>query len=114
MTALFSSGWSGMGIIEDMDRGLMDRFLVAPMHRSSLIVGRVAYEAISLVLQALIIGGLAVLLGARFSGGPLGFAVLVLARCCSRRRSRPSRTRRRSSCASASRSSASTRCWCCR
>ena len=28
MTALFSSGWSGMGIIEDMDRGLMDRFLV--------------------------------------------------------------------------------------
>ena len=78
MTALFSSGWSGMGIIEDMDRGLMDRFLVAPMHRSSLIGGRVAYEAISLVLQSLIIGGLALLLGARFDGGPLGFAVLVL------------------------------------
>ncbi len=78
MTALFSSGWSGMGIIEDMDRGLMDRFLVAPMHRSALIGGRVAYEAISLVLQSLIIGGLAFLLGARFGGGPLGFAVLVL------------------------------------
>ena len=77
MTALFSSGWSGMGIIEDMDRGLMDRFMVAPMHRSSLIVGRVAYEAISLVLQSLIIGGLALLLGARFAGGPVGFAVLV-------------------------------------
>ena len=87
MTALFSSGWSGMGIIEDMDRGLMDRFLVSPMHRSSLIAGRVAYEAISLVLQALIIGGLAVLLGARFDGGPLGFAVLVLAPSCWRRRS---------------------------
>jgi ABC-2 type transport system permease protein len=79
MTALFSSGWSGMGIIEDMDRGLMDRFLVSPMHRSSLIVGRVAYESISLVLQSLIIGGLAVLLGARFDGGPLGYAVLILA-----------------------------------
>ena len=79
MTALFSSGWSGMGIIDDMDRGLMDRFLVAPMHRSSLIVGRVAYEAINLVIQALIVGGLAVLLGARLSGGPVGFAVLVLA-----------------------------------
>ena len=78
MTALFSSGWSGMGIIEDMDRGLMDRFLVAPMHRSALICGRVAYEAISLVLQSLIIGGLALLLGARFGGGPLGFTVLVL------------------------------------
>ena len=78
MTALFSSGWSGMGIIEDIDRGLMDRFLVAPIHRSSLIGGRVAYEAISLILQSLIIGGLALLLGAQFAGGPLGFAVLVL------------------------------------
>ena len=79
MTALFTSGWSGMGIIDDMDRGLMDRFLVAPMHRSSLIVGRVAYESLNLVIQALIIGGLSVLLGARFSGGPIGFAVLILA-----------------------------------
>jgi ABC-2 type transport system permease protein len=78
MTALFSSGWSGMGIIEDLDRGLMDRYLVAPMHRSALIGGRVAYEAISLLIQSLIIGGLALLLGARFAGGPLGFAVLVL------------------------------------
>ena len=39
MTALMSSGWSGMGIIEDMDRGLVDRFLASPVHRSSMIVG---------------------------------------------------------------------------
>jgi ABC-2 type transport system permease protein len=77
MTALMSSGWSGMGIIEDMDRGLMDRFLVAPLHRSSLIVGRISYDALSLVLQALIIGGMAWLLGADFAGGVGGFAVLV-------------------------------------
>jgi ABC-2 type transport system permease protein len=79
MTALFSSGWSGMGVIEDMDRGLMDRFLVAPIRRASLIVGRVGYEAVALVVQALIIGGLAWLLGARFESGPAGFAILVLA-----------------------------------
>jgi ABC-2 type transport system permease protein len=77
MTALMSSGWSGMGIIEDMDRGLMDRFLVTPLHRSSLIVGRISYDALSLVLQALIIGGMAWLLGADFAGGVGGFAVLV-------------------------------------
>jgi ABC-2 type transport system permease protein len=77
MTALMSSGWAGMGIIEDMDRGLMDRFLVAPLHRSSLIVGRISYDALSLVLQALIIGGMAWLLGADFAGGVGGFAVLV-------------------------------------
>ena len=35
MTALFSCGWSGMGIIEDIDRGIMDRFLVSPVHRGA-------------------------------------------------------------------------------
>ena len=79
MTALFSSGWSGMGTIEDMERGLMDRFLVDPLHRSSLIVGRILHEAITLVIQVLVIGGIALLLGARFEGGPVGFGVLLLA-----------------------------------
>ncbi len=77
MTALFSCGWSGMGIIEDLDRGIMDRFLVSPVHRSAIITGRTIYEMVALLVQALIIGGLALLLGARFAGGPLGFAVLV-------------------------------------
>jgi ABC-2 type transport system permease protein len=78
MTALFSCGWSGMGIIEDLDRGIMDRFLTSPVHRSALISGRTAYEAVSLVVQAAIIGGLAWLLGARFAGGLPGFAALTL------------------------------------
>ena len=114
MTALFSSGWSGMGIIEDLDRGIMDRFLAAPIHRSSLIVGRTAYEAISLVVQAVIIGVLAWVLGARFAGGLVGFSVLVLPRSWSRQPSGRSRTRSPSCSVSASRSSASTCSWCCR
>jgi ABC-2 type transport system permease protein len=79
MTAMFSSGWSGMGTIDDIERGLMDRFLVGPLHRSSLIVGRVAHEGVSLVIQSLVIGGIALLLGASIAGGIVGFAVLVLA-----------------------------------
>ncbi len=78
MTALFSCGWSGMGIIEDLDRSIMDRFLVSPVHRSALISGRTAYEMVSLLIQALIIGGLAWLLGAHFAGGPLGFGALTV------------------------------------
>jgi ABC-2 type transport system permease protein len=77
LTALMSSGWSGMGVIDDMDRGLLDRYLVAPTHRSANIVGRIVYEAFALIIQALIMGGLAWLLGARFEGGPVGFALLV-------------------------------------
>jgi ABC-2 type transport system permease protein len=77
MTALFSSGWSGMGTIEDIDRGIMDRFLVAPVRRGSLIAGRDVADALSLLIQALIIGGLALLMGARFPGGIPGFAALT-------------------------------------
>jgi ABC-2 type transport system permease protein len=66
-----------MGIIEDLDRAIMDRFLVSPAHRSSLIVGRIAYELVTLGIQALIIGGVALALGARFSGGILGYAALT-------------------------------------
>jgi ABC-2 type transport system permease protein len=32
-TALFSAGWSGGSVIEDLDRGVMDRFLVSPASR---------------------------------------------------------------------------------
>jgi len=78
MTALFSSGWSGMALIDDMERGIMDRFLVGPTRRSALIVGRLVHEALAFLIQAIIIGGLAWLLGARFESGLIGYAVLVL------------------------------------
>lgn len=79
MTALFSSGWVGMGIIEDIDRGIMDRFLTAPVRRGALIAGHQAYAAVNLLIQSVIIGVMAFLLGAKFDGGIGGFAVLVVA-----------------------------------
>lgn len=78
MTALFSCGWSGMSIIEDLDRSIMDRLLATPIHRSAIIVGLNVYALVSFGIQAVIIGGLALLLGAQFAGGLLGFAVLTL------------------------------------
>ena len=78
MTALFSCGWSGMSIIEDLDRSIMDRFLTTPIHRSAIIAGLNAYELVALGIQATIIGGLAWLLGAHFAGGLLGYAALTV------------------------------------
>ena len=78
MTALFSCGWSGMSIIEDLDRSIIDRMLATPIHRSAIIVGLNVYELVAFGIQAAIIGGMALLLGAHFPGGPVGFAVLVL------------------------------------
>ena len=39
MTASFPAGWSGMPVIEDLDRGVTDRLLVTPARRGALISG---------------------------------------------------------------------------
>lgn len=78
MSALFGAGWTGMGIIQDLDRGVLDRFLVAPTSRTSLIVGRLVQVAVVTVIQAVIIVAIGLLVGARFDGGVLGVLVLVI------------------------------------
>ncbi len=78
MTALFASGWSGMSFIEDIDRGVLDRFLVSPVRRSAMMAGSLAYGAVTNIVQSLIIVLLGVVVGARFDGGVLGAAVLVV------------------------------------
>lgn len=78
MTALFSGGWLGMGVINDLDRGVMDRFLVSPVHRGSLIVGRLVYQATVTVIQSLVVVGLGLLVGAGFPGGLVGILVLIV------------------------------------
>ena len=77
MTALFSNGWTGMSIIDDLDSGVMDRFLVSPVKRSALMNGPLASASLSTVVQTLIILGLAVISGARFGGGVAGVAVMI-------------------------------------
>lgn len=78
MTALFSSGWAGMGFIIDMERGVLNRFLVTPAPRGSLIAGNLGYQAITTTVQSAIIVGLGLLAGARFPGGPVSLLALVV------------------------------------
>jgi ABC-2 type transport system permease protein len=79
MTALFTAGWSGMGVIEDLNRGVMDRFLVSPVSRGALIAGRLGQLAITVVIQSAVVIALGLAVGARFPGGIVGVAVLVSA-----------------------------------
>ena len=78
MTALFSSGWSGMGMIKDLELGVVDRFLVSPAQRLPMIIGPLMQAAISLAIQSLIIVGLALIVGASFPGGPLGVLAMIV------------------------------------
>jgi ABC-2 type transport system permease protein len=78
MTAMFNSAWSGMALIEDLQKGVTARFLVTPVRREALIAGRIVKEAIVVVLQSIIIVALALAVGASFPGGAAGVAALLL------------------------------------
>jgi ABC-2 type transport system permease protein len=75
MTAMFSGGWAGIGLINDLDGGVIDRFLVSPVSRTALIAGRLMQQAIVTVIQSAIIIALGFAIGARFPRGAGGVAV---------------------------------------
>ncbi len=77
MNALFSAGWNGMGMINDLEKGVMDRFLVTPVSRAPLIVGGIAQSALSIVIQSLVVVAVALATGATFPGGPLGVLAMI-------------------------------------
>lgn len=64
MLAVSSAGWTGMGFIEDINSGVMDRMLVSPAWRGAFNLGSVAQCVVSVLLQTLLIVGLALLMGA--------------------------------------------------
>jgi ABC-2 type transport system permease protein len=77
MLAVFSAGWSGMGAVEDIQSGVMDRMLSSPVWRGALNAGSVAYAAVAMLVQAILIIILALILGADFKGGVIGVIVMM-------------------------------------
>jgi ABC-2 type transport system permease protein len=69
-----------MGLIEDLNEGVMDRMLATPVHRGAIIAARVLHAALTVVVQSVLILGIGLLLGARFPGGVMAApAILLLA-----------------------------------
>jgi ABC-2 type transport system permease protein len=79
MSALSTSMWSGMTVLEEIDRGVMDRFLVLPLHRSAIINASVIMQALMTTVQSLIIVALGWAAGAHYPGGVAGVLVLIVA-----------------------------------
>jgi ABC-2 type transport system permease protein len=77
MLAVSSAGWVGMGFIEDINRGTMDRLLVSPIWRGALNLGSVAQSVLSIVIQSVIVIGLSLAVGAHFHNGVAGVVALV-------------------------------------
>jgi ABC-2 type transport system permease protein len=79
MTALFSSAWAGTVYIEDMNRGVMDRLLASPVSRGAMMVGTMAYQSVTTIIQTFVVFGIAYVSGARFADPVAGIGITVLA-----------------------------------
>lgn len=80
MIALFGTAMTGSNLLFEIQSGAHERMLVAPVTRSALMVGRACKEMVPLVLQALVLSGVAAFFGFRPSlpGMVVGLAILAV------------------------------------
>jgi ABC-2 type transport system permease protein len=67
-----------MGFIEDINAGVMDRMLVSPAWRGAFNLGSVIQAVISVSIQTVLVVLLALALGADYSHGVGGIAILIV------------------------------------
>jgi ABC-2 type transport system permease protein len=79
MNAFFGGSWSGMAMISDLDRHVIDRFLAAPASRFAIILSQVVRAGLIAVLQAVLLLVLGLALGVRVHGGLAGWLVVFAA-----------------------------------
>ena len=81
-TVIFGATFTGAGLAEDMQKGIIDRFRSLPMSRSAVLVGRTASDIVYNVLSIVIMAGTGLLVGWRIrtsvGDAILGFVLLLL------------------------------------
>lgn len=81
-TVIFGSTFTGAGIAEDMQKGIIDRFRSLPMARSAVLVGRTASDVVYNVLSIVIMAGTGLIVGWRIrtslTDAVLGFVLLLI------------------------------------
>jgi ABC-2 type transport system permease protein len=68
-TAIFASTQTGVGLADDLQKGLIDRFRSLPMARSAVLAGRTAADAVSVTVQTVLMLIVAYLVGYRLHEG---------------------------------------------
>jgi ABC transporter DrrB family efflux protein len=72
--AAFRSTQTAVGLVEDLDRGVIDRFRSMPIARSAVLVGRTAADLLRNLFVTLLMAAVGYLIGFRFRAGPLDAA----------------------------------------
>ncbi len=76
-TVVFGSGQTGIGLADDISRGMIDRFRSLPMARSAVLVGRVLADTARNTFVVVLMVGVGYIIGFRFHNG-IGNALLAL------------------------------------
>ncbi len=74
-TLIFGGMNTGVGLAEDLAKGLIDRFRSLPMARSAVLAGRTVADLVQSVLGVTIMLIVGLLVGFRPQGNPLGWVV---------------------------------------
>jgi len=71
---------AGIGLVNDLDSGFMDKMRVAPISKSSILFGKLFSDAISTIIEVVIILMIGLALGVSIASGFLGaLMILVIA-----------------------------------
>jgi ABC-2 type transport system permease protein len=80
LSVFVGAGYTAGGLLRDIESGYLDRLRLLPIPPSSILVGKLAFEAARSVIPAASVLALAIALGADNDAGAVGFvAVLALA-----------------------------------
>jgi ABC transporter DrrB family efflux protein len=71
MTVAFASFGTGIGLNEDLSKGMIDRFRSLPIARSAYLTGRILADTVRIMGNVLLLAGVGALLGLRFQAGPV-------------------------------------------
>lgn len=81
-TVAFGATQTGIGLAEDLSKGMVDRLRSLPMARSAVLVGRTLADTARNVVVVGLMAGVGLLIGFRFHNGPLpslaGLGLVVL------------------------------------
>jgi ABC-2 type transport system permease protein len=82
MTLTFGATFTGLGLADDMQKGIINRFRSLPMSRSAVVFGRTASDVIYNMASLVIMTGAGLIVGWRIHNGVgnalLGFGLLLL------------------------------------
>ena len=82
-TVIFGATWTGLGLAEDMQKGIIDRFRSLPMAPSAVLIGRTSSDVLINVVSLVVMSLTGLLVGWRIhsqlrSRRWLGYALLLL------------------------------------